>query len=1171
MKVSPWPSSGTGDGKNDNSGGRKGTDQMGRRLLMGSRFLVGGVLVCATGAAGPYRDKHGNVAELALTTPLVGAPLNGGIHVTVPYVASDVDGGKTGQYRITSTTSPGRGTTDDFVLSILVTDDRTQKGAELVLRSHPTTPPLAPIVRLLDCRTLTCTEDKRVENDEWGAFVIRNQADIATYPLELLDAHASLQLLDPSLLALLPNTTAGTGNWAEIMEHHRTLLQEAKFRADIDFLGDPQSDTLTSRIITEAGANGGALIIEHANMIHHALTFLTDHDRLIEKISGFLTNDYTWSDYSFPFGRMPAWLINADRTHTAADFDPLPTFWDRVQNPATGALRRAGCFHLFPESAFVPTLSNGTQNLGQYVCDPSPAAADGFVDRRCDQPDDYFRGGFGGLDSDMEATWHDPIHGFLGGEFAPMTTTAGTAAFWAFHTFASSIVMANWRYAQTRNMPTPVSTVDPASLIDVNFLVDLSGSFADDLPNFQNEVPALIDELASEFPAIKFSLASFQDYPIEPFGDASSGDVAYERLVDFNDQNDPDNNAGVVKNAIMNLTTRFGVDDPQSQLAALFQAVTGAGELIAPPHENASIPSGQQVHFRQQATKIILLFTDASFHAPGDPGADVPYPGPTFDQTVAAIQAADPPMVIGISSGGGGVADLQRMASATGAVAPAGGADCDADGVVDVPEGAPLVCATTATSVGIGNAVTEVINVAIEKAKVTDTDGDGLPDLQDNCPTLSNANQADLDHDSIGDGCDPDDDNDGVDDAVDNCPVLANNDQLDSDHDSLGDACDPDDDNDGILDAQDPCPLLSTPNVITGTSRNDTLRGTSGNDLIWGLGGNDTIDGRGGNDCIVGGPGNDRLSGGDGDDTLIGAEGNDKLYGDNGNDTLTGDDGNDVLVGGTGEDHLDGGRGNDTLYGDFESDDEDDRSEFGGNGDARLAGSVGLQTFDFIHGDSPITGDRGALDGTTLNSQATVTGGADVLVGGEGNDRLFGGDDDDQLSGGPGNDTLYGDEGEDEISGGPGNDSIYGGNDNDVLTGNDGDDRVSGGPGDDTLDGGIGNDLLKGDSGNDYLFGGFHMSDMVPMETDRCFGGTGTDQLVNCNGMDAMAMSGMANDDPSAQALGGDSPSALSATCAYRPDRSGPGRDRRLAPAMVGLAGLAMIRRVRRRWRHHAA
>jgi len=75
-----------------------------------------------------------------------------------------------------------------------------------------------------------------------------------------------------------------------------------------------------------------------------------------------------------------------------------------------------------------------------------------------------------------------------------------------------------------------------------------------------------------------------------------------------------------------------------------------------------------------------------------------------------------------------------------------------------------------------------------------DSDGDGITNNLDNCPSTANADQLDSDGDGIGDVCD-------------NCINTSNSDQLDTDGDGVGDICDTDDDNDGCLDTEDAFPL----------------------------------------------------------------------------------------------------------------------------------------------------------------------------------------------------------------------------------------------------------------------------------------------------------------------------------------------------------------------------
>jgi hypothetical protein len=157
-----------------------------------------------------------------------------------------------------------------------------------------------------------------------------------------------------------------------------------------------------------------------------------------------------------------------------------------------------------------------------------------------------------------------------------------------------------------------------------------------------------------------------------------------------------------------------------------------------------------------------------------------------------------------------------------------------------------------------GEAATVPFPADIRNLDNRDTDGDGVIDLHDDCPSTYDPAQWDRDGDGIGDACDadtgpsawcpnnpdpaqPDADHDGLGDAcdacpfdpandqdadgicgdVDRCPVIYDPAQTDADGDGLGDACDncpaianfdqSDTDGDGVGDACDNCPFAPNP------------------------------------------------------------------------------------------------------------------------------------------------------------------------------------------------------------------------------------------------------------------------------------------------------------------------------------------------------------------------
>jgi outer membrane protein OmpA-like peptidoglycan-associated protein len=110
--------------------------------------------------------------------------------------------------------------------------------------------------------------------------------------------------------------------------------------------------------------------------------------------------------------------------------------------------------------------------------------------------------------------------------------------------------------------------------------------------------------------------------------------------------------------------------------------------------------------------------------------------------------------------------------------------------------------------------VTQVVAVAPKSP--LDTDGDGIPDDKDKCPT----EPEDRDGFQDEDGCpDPDNDQDGIPDVRDKCP----NDPEDKDGFQDEDGCpDPDNDKDGVLDREDKCPNEPGPKENDGCPDKDS-------------------------------------------------------------------------------------------------------------------------------------------------------------------------------------------------------------------------------------------------------------------------------------------------------------------------------------------------------------
>ncbi|WP_157974430.1 PKD domain-containing protein, partial [Lewinella sp. IMCC34183] len=245
-------------------------------------------------------------------------------------------------------------------------------------------------------------------------------------------------------------------------------------------------------------------------------------------------------------------------------------------------------------------------------------------------------------------------------------------------------------------------------------------------------------------------------------------------------------------------------------------------ELVESPYAFAEGPATIDISYREDGTYLDKLYLSKSDTFPSGTGPQATNCGDVVNQKPVAVATASP------ESGNGPLAVLFDGSGSTDADGTiisydwkwANGSAVGVNPSVTFPDGTYNVTLTVTDE--DGGKGTDVVTINAIRDE-TDTDGDGIRDVEDNCPLVPNADQsqntyyADFDGDGYGDpaatilACTPPEGY--VDNALDNCPTRKSFDLTDTDGDGLGDACDPDDDNDGVLDGQDCYPLDSTRSV----------------------------------------------------------------------------------------------------------------------------------------------------------------------------------------------------------------------------------------------------------------------------------------------------------------------------------------------------------------------
>ncbi|MEC7520409.1 MAG: hypothetical protein VYE22_11115 [Myxococcota bacterium] len=205
---------------------------------------------------------------------------------------------------------------------------------------------------------------------------------------------------------------------------------------------------------------------------------------------------------------------------------------------------------------------------------------------------------------------------------------------------------------------------------DVFFLVDTTASMQEEITAIQMSLrDQIAPAIAAAIPDSALGVGSFADFPEGRCG--QDGDLPFVLSLPVTQD------LNQVQAAVDGLTLSNGLDRPESQVEALYQVATGEGiGRYVPPSFGCPTGGSGYPCFRAGALPVVLLFTDAPFHAgPGGTNAYtcvVDPPPHNYEEARDALNRLSV-RVIGLYSGDGmGRGDITQIVEDTEAVDESG-------------------------------------------------------------------------------------------------------------------------------------------------------------------------------------------------------------------------------------------------------------------------------------------------------------------------------------------------------------------------------------------------------------------------------------------------------------------------------------------------------------------